>query len=1655
MDAFATFGALNDSQSNGARKQFFESELIDHITGSVLDSIDQENVDPGSGGLGSQTKKELDQVRALKLQKDAMGAQHSGNIDKAVALYQKLLDTDFVQSAEDSHPGTRMKYIAYKNIAKILPAERAEESIKFLLKAAEIDASETQLWWKLGMKSLEIGNILLAHNSFAKALSLSARHWPSIDKILYTGLVLNNFQDVIKRALAALKLDRKYGTARLALLKILQSHSVMFDDDEISVAESYDLENCTERDEKIFEKLFSKYEKRWIKYCKYTPLPPESSVTPQLKICELKCNKYSFASIGKSLVKNISKFDEGEFHRVSVAHLGGKKRRLKAIENVQISTVDPKRRKKDKSLKLPKKDRRKASSEDITEHSSAFSLIIPYLLPQEYRHEFNDCLGSSLNESAVQPEQLIISNANMDDEDEKRFMVVLREQEPQMLLHFLSLSKKPTKILNFTREFCLHLTGLTSKQWSTPLKNNFVSMWKMLESRRQVELVLSDDVRADILEMKPTKIVNLLYDLRGFILYTELEIDAEMVRRGLRLGPACLSPGNDGKDSLDDSTRVKNQNLARFVRQLFMYPSEMYSDNITEVRLRLMWLDAKMWVLRNDPKYMLQRLTDIQVFLVKNDQWEVNLPNIKEAPVISLAEVNRRIQTIQRAEQREEVERLFQDGNYSQVAELLWVTLRLKPSTAEVQPFPQERANQLCLLLKSLSFIAQNDDLGGSSVWKTWAQGIERAFAEVAARIRVRHSLPDWVNAAGQLCLNLLEEDSENFRSLFEAMSKSEMGRFQRSLSTFSAAQMELGPEPAVIRRSLVPVWLIGYHALNSIEQSNVDPERKISSESCASEESSQNGNGGLEDAIDMKQLKFYPDLEIPACVQLLITAHSELGSCNWCTDGNGSLLKFLIPTLSKLRKKLKSDPENQKIINFLTSELHQAIYCFVQFPAKKPKSITDHRSTKIPLNWTNVVLVFDVLFPEELPQFDTVKSNSISSELASFMKKCIPLIPDSEFETMRLSYSKIIRATHEAIPDDSEEDLKSWLDMRSASSPLTNFYYLLADFSMKNNSRDDAIKYYFMDVGFNPQRIDSWAAIALCKAAEIDEKMRSFESKGQFLPLKLIHCAIFCFERALELERNGKILIEFGQMLYWLAGYDLEQSREYFQKSYALFEEALAVAPEEAWLTHYMLGKLAEKLKKGNECLNHYHHALEWMDEFASYPAKIPSKTNSGTFCHETLEVFYRITAFLTKKYEAGEDVLDFKNDILGLLQKPVFTRDGDEKVDATQFSFATNADIVQQCIRNYELILKRYPQHYKSYYRLAKLAYHADNPSLAKRIILVDKNSQNSSKEETNETKAGKFQFNDEGSLFGDRNRHNFFGGIWRIPSEDIDRPGAFSKHLAKCCRLVVLCAEKTQDIVLLATIFSALQKTPDAAKRYLKENDRELIYKPIISTILGCQDLMIKQQLSHLQARKRLVKFHRITEILQKKIIGSEVFSKLQEFMKKAYGLAQTSDNERAGTLESINKYVKAIIAMEKAIAESPNASHDVQAHLKKNRGDQIQTSISKQTPLVPAPELPKPTIPQTSENRIVTVVQPSAVIDLTGGSSTSPLTGTSAEPVKNVQTATTVPIVRQQVVNQPSQITPASLAALFSNSNSNQQLSDQQKLILAQLRKHLNQ
>ena len=85
-----------------------------------------------------------------------------------------------------------------------------------------------------------------------------------------------------------------------------------------------------------------------------------------------------------------------------------------------------------------------------------------------------------------------------------------------------------------------------------------------------------------------------------------------MVRRGLRLGPACLSPGNDGADSLDQATINQNMILTVRVEKMFRYPSDIFPLEEIELHLRILWLDAKLWVLKNNAKYMLMRLVNIQ-----------------------------------------------------------------------------------------------------------------------------------------------------------------------------------------------------------------------------------------------------------------------------------------------------------------------------------------------------------------------------------------------------------------------------------------------------------------------------------------------------------------------------------------------------------------------------------------------------------------------------------------------------------------------------------------------------------------------------------------------------------------------------------------------------------------------------------------------------------------------------------------------------------------------------------------------------------------------------------------------------------------------------------------------------------------------------------
>ncbi|XP_027850821.2 calcineurin-binding protein cabin-1-like [Aphis gossypii] len=131
----------------------------------------------------------------------------------------------------------------------------------------------------------------------------------------------------------------------------------------------------------------------------------------------------------------------------------------------------------------------------------------------------------------------------------------------------------------------------------------------------------------------------------------------------------------------------------------------------------------------------------------------------------------------------------------------------------------------------------------------------------------------------------------------------------------------------------------------------------------------------------------------------------------------------------------------------------------------------------------------------------------------------------------------------------------------------------------------------------------------------------------------------------------------------------------------------------------------------------------------------------------------------------------------------------------------------LIQRCLRALEDCIKRFPQHYKSYYRLAHFYFRSP------------------SHKDYNKFKD--LMFGERGLFVGQR-PHNFFHGVWRIPVSEIDRPGSFAYHMSRCIHLLLDFLKETGDHKMLLDLAIQLKYIPDLDKKYLRDNEREGISK-----------------------------------------------------------------------------------------------------------------------------------------------------------------------------------------------------------------------------------
>ena len=145
----------------------------------------------------------------------------------------------------------------------------------------------------------------------------------------------------------------------------------------------------------------------------------------------------------------------------------------------------------------------------------------------------------------------------------------------------------------------------------------------------------------------------------------------------------------------------------------------------------------------------------------------------------------------------------------------------------------------------------------------------------------------------------------------------------------------------------------------------------------------------------------------------------------------------------------------------------------------------------------------------------------------------------------------------------------------------------------------------------------------------------------------------------------------------------------------------------------------------------------------------------------------------------------------------------------------------IYKMCIKNLEECVSRFPEHYKAIYRLIFHYLHAtgttNSMDMCKQLLLS-----------SYKTTLG----NHIQGLFTERKNNNFFNGIWRIPSLEIDRPGNFTSHMTKCVIILMEVLKKISDHDTLLELALQLQRTPEPDKKYLNDADRKELFQQAIT-------------------------------------------------------------------------------------------------------------------------------------------------------------------------------------------------------------------------------
>ncbi|XP_058387923.1 calcineurin-binding protein cabin-1 isoform X3 [Diceros bicornis minor] len=1198
------------------------------------------------------------------------------------------------------HPGLMLKYSTYKNLAQLAAQrEDLETAMEFYLEAVMLDSTDVNLWYKIGHVALKLIRVPLARHAFEEGLRCNPDHWPCLDNLITVLYTLSDYTTCLYFICKALEKDCRYSKGLVLKEKIFEEQPCLRKDSlrmflkcDMSI---HDVSVSAAETQAIVDEALGLRKKR--QALTVREKEPDLKLVQPIPFFTWKCLGESLLAMYNhlttcepprpSLGKRIDLSDYQDPSQppvssvvvapVSVIHpspvsasptvtVAEPVLSYAAVATASFPLHSPGLLETgipagdvsggDKSKKGVKRKKISEESGETAKRRSArvrntkckkeekvdFQELLMKFLPSRLRKLDPEEEDDPFNNYEVQSEAKLESFPSIGPHRLSFDSATFMESEKQDVHVFLLENLTNGGILELMMRY---LKGMGHKfllRWPPGLAEVVLSIY---HSWRRHSTSLPNPLLRDC-SNKHIKDMMLMS-----LSCMELQLDQWLLTKGRssavspRNCPAGVVNGRFGPD-------FPGTHFLGDLLQLSFASSQrdLFEDGWLEFVVRVYWLKARFLALQGDMEQalenydicteMLQSSTAIQVDAgAEQRDIVIRLPNLHNDSVVSLEEIDKNLKSLERCQSLEEIQRLYEAGDYKAVVHLLRPTLCTsgfdRAKHLEFMTSIPERPAQLLLLQDSLLRLKDHRQcFECSDVALNEAVQQMVSASEAAAK-------EEWVATVTQLLLGIeqaLSADSSG-SILKESSSTTGLIRLTSNLIQVIDCSMAMQEEPKEPHVSSVLPWII----LHRIIWQEEDAFRSL-----CHQQQLQNPDEAMAETP-----------MLPSSLMLLNTAHEYLGRRSWCCNSDGALLRFYVRVLQK-ELAVSTSEDTHPYKEELETALEQCFYCLYSYPSKKSKAryLEEHSAQQVDLIWEDALFMFEYFKPKTLPEFDSYKTSTVSADLANLLKRIATIVPRTERPALSLDkVSAYIEGTSAEVPCLPEG--------ADPSPPVVNeLYYLLADYHFKNKEQSKAIKFYMHDICVCPNRFDSWAGMALARASRIQDKLNSNELKSDGPIWKHATPVLNCFRRALEIDSsNLSLWIEYGTMSYALHSFASRQLKQWrAELPPELMQQVKAVVSlqmegrrdsmletarhcftsaarcegdgdEEEWLIHYMLGKVAEKQQQPPAVyLLHYRQAGHYLhEEAARYPKKIHYH-NPPELAMEALEVYFRLHASILK---------------------------------------------------------------------------------------------------------------------------------------------------------------------------------------------------------------------------------------------------------------------------------------------------------------------------------------------------------------------------------------------------------------------------------------